>query len=104
MKAEGMQVIVAKLRACLQPKTLRNVKATISMMWRIAKAWGYTERDVTSGLDLPSVRRPKQPFFTGAQMGRIIGIAEEPQATCYWLAAETALRACQLFDLRKTDI
>jgi len=104
IQTEDIQVILSNLRACLQPKTLRNVKATISMMWRIAKAWGYTELDVTSGLDLPSVRRPKQPFFTAAQMGRIIGIAKEPQATFYWLAAETGLRAGELCGLSKTDI
>ncbi len=95
-------MILSNLRAYLKPKTLRNVKATISMMWRIAKAWGYTERDVTSGLDLPSVRRPKQPFFMAGQMGRII--AKEPQATFYWLAAETGLRAGELCGLSKTDI
>jgi len=73
-------------------------------MWRIAKAWGYTEVDVSSGLDLPQVPRPKQPFLTAAQMGRIIGTAAEPQATFYWVAAETGLRAGELAGLRKTDV
>jgi integrase len=74
------------------------------MMWRIAKAWGYTEQDVSTGLDLPMVTRPKQPFFSATQMGRIIRTATEPQATFYWLAGETGLRAGELVGLRKTDL
>src|SRR4029077_8967223 len=45
-----------------------------------------------------------QPFFTVAQMGRIIKTAAEPQATFYWVAAETGLRAGELAGLRKTDV
>src|SRR5271166_3001602 len=37
-------------------------------------------------------------------MGRIIRTAAEPQATFYWLAAETGLRAGELAGLRKTDL
>ncbi len=92
IQTEGVQSLLSDLRTKLSPKTLRNVKATISMMWRIAKAWGYTEHDVASGLDLPSVARSKQPFFTAPQMRRIIAIAKEPEATFYWLAAETVWR------------
>ena len=74
------------------------------MMWRIAKAWGYTEEDASAGLDLPQVPRPKQPYFTATQMGRIIRSTAEPEATFYWLAAETGLRAGELAGLRKTDL
>ncbi len=104
IQTEGVQSLLSDLRAKLSPKTLRNVKATISMMWRIAKAWGYTEHDVASGLDLPSVARSKQPFFTAPQMRRIIAIAKEPEATFYWLAAETGLRAGEICGLEKSDI
>jgi integrase len=58
---------------------------------------------VSLGLDLP-LTRPKQPFFTGAQMGRIIKVTMEPQATFYWVAAETGLRAGELVALRKSDL
>ena len=104
IQTENVQSILSNLRGRLSPKTIRNVKATVSMMWRIAKAWGYTEEDVSNGLDLPRVTRPKQPFFTGPQMGRIIKVAMEPHATFYWLAAETGLRAGELVGLRKSDL
>jgi len=104
IQTENIQSILSNLRSRVSPKTIRNVKATVSMMWRIAKAWGYTEEDVSHGLDLPHVARPKQPFFTVAQMGRIIKTASEPQATFYWVAAETGLRAGELAGLRKTDV
>ena len=104
VQTEDIQSIISNLRSRLSPKTIRNVKATVSMMWRIAKAWGYTEEDVTSGLDLPRLPRPKQPFLTATQMGRIIRNATEPQATFYWLAAETGLRAGELAGLRRTDL
>ncbi len=104
VQTEDIQSILSKLRSRVSPKTVRNVKATVSMMWRIAKAWGYTEEDVSSGLDLPQVPRPKQPFLTVTQMGRIIRCTAEPQATFYWLAAETGLRAGELAGLRKTDL
>jgi integrase len=104
IQTENVQSILSNLRSRVSPKTIRNVKATVSMMWRIAKAWGYTEEDVSSGLDLPHVPRPKQPFLTATQMGRIIRIATEPQATFYWMAAETGLRAGEVAGLRKLDV
>ncbi len=104
IQTENVQSILSNLRSRISPKTIRNIKATVSMMWRIAKAWGYTEEDVSIGLDLPQVTRPRQPFFTATQMGRIIKVAAEPQATFYWLAAETGLRAGELVALRKSDL
>ena len=103
IQTENVQSVLSNLRSRLSPKTIRNIKATVSMMWRIAKAWGYTEQNVSTGLDLPLLTRPKRPFFTATQMGRIIRTAAEPQATFYWLAAETGLRAGELAGLRKTD-
>ena len=104
IQTENVQSVLSNLRSRLSPKTIRNIKATVSMMWRIAKAWGYTEQNASTGLDLPLLTRPKRPFFTATQMGRIIRTAAEPQATFYWLAAETGLRAGELAGLRKTDL
>ncbi len=104
IQTENVQSILSNLRSRISPKTIRNIKATVSMMWRIAKAWGYTDEDVSIGLDLPQVTRPRQPFFTATQMGSIIKVAVEPQATFYWLAAETGLRAGELVALRKSDL
>jgi hypothetical protein len=79
--------ILSNLRLRVSPKTIRNVKATVSLMWRIAKAWGYMEEDVSSGLDLPQVPRSKQPYLTATQTGRIFRIDTELQATFYWLTS-----------------
>jgi hypothetical protein len=83
IQTENIQLIHSGLRSQVSPRTIWNVKATVSMMWRVAKAWSHTEEDVSHGLDLPNVPGPRQPFLTAAQMGRIIRNAAKAQATLY---------------------
>jgi integrase len=48
--------------------------------------------------------RTKRFFFTEEEVKRIINAAAEPERTLYWLAAETGLRAGELFGLRAQDV
>jgi integrase len=74
------------------------------MMWRQAKAWNYVTHDPFEGLVLPKGSRTKRFFFTEEEVKRIINAAAEPERTLYWLAAETGLRADELFGLRAQDV
>jgi integrase len=86
------------------PKTIKNYILTLHMMWRQAKAWNYVTHDPFDGLVLPKDGRTKRFFFIEEEVKRIINAATEPERTLYWLAAETGLRAGELFGLRAQDI
>ncbi len=86
------------------PKTIKNYILTLHMMWRQAKAWNYVTHDPFEGLVLPKGGRTKRLFFTEEEVKRIINAAAEPERTLYWLAAETGLRAGELFGLRAQDV
>jgi integrase len=86
------------------PKTVKNLIATLRMMWNSAKVWGYVGHDPFDGLVLPEWRKEEQRFFTVEEMSRIIEAAPEPYRTFYWLAAETGMRAAELCGLRWEDV
>jgi len=44
------------------PKTVRNLIATMRMLWRQMKEWGYARHDPFSGLVLPDVEPTEVPF------------------------------------------
>ncbi len=100
--AQLIQRFVANLKA--SPKTVRNLKATISMMWSSAKAWGYVVHDALHGVVLPKPRRVHRFFLSVEEIQRILAAAKEPFHTFYWLAAETGLRAGELCALTWDDI
>ncbi len=104
IQTEDIQHLLSRLNGRVSPKTIRNIKMTISTMWQIARSWGYTECDVVSNLVLPRITRTKSPFFTVEQMGRIIANVQEPLATFFWLVAETGLRAGEICALLKRDV
>lgn len=85
-------------------KTVKNYILTLHMMWRQAKAWNYVTHDPFDGLVLPKTGRTKRIFFTEEEVKQIINAAAEPERTLYWLAAETGLRAGELFGLRAKDV
>src|SRR5262245_35829274 len=100
--AQFVQRFVANLKA--SPKTVRNLKATISMMWSSAKAWGYVAHDALHGVVLPKPRRGYRFFLSVEEVQKILAAAREPFHTFYWLAAETGLRAGELCALTWDDI
>ena len=100
--AQLVQRFVAHLKA--SPKTVRNLKATISMMWSSAKAWGYVAHDALHGVVLPKPRRAHRFFLSVEEIQKILAAAKEPFHTFYWLAAETGLRSGELCALSWDDI
>jgi integrase len=88
----------------VSPKTVRNIHATLQMVWRSARAWRYVAHDALDGIVLPKQRKARRFFFTIEETQRILAAASEPYKTFYWLAAETGMRAGELSGLRVDDL
>lgn len=106
MKDITARTIQSFIHACegKAPKTIKNYILTLHMMWKQAKAWAYVNHDPFEGLVLPRITRQRRFFFTLEEVKTIINAAAEPEKTLYWLAAETGLRAGELFGLRVEDL
>jgi integrase len=85
------------------PKTVKNLFATLQMLWKSARAWGYVAHDAVSDAVLPKQRRARRRFFTIEEAQRILAAVCEPYYTFYWLAAESGMRAGELCGLRTDD-
>jgi len=85
------------------PKTVKNLFATLQMLWKSARAWGYVAHDAVSDAVLPMQRKARRRFFTMEEVQRILAAVCEPYYTFYWLAAETGMRAGELCGLLTDD-
>jgi integrase len=101
IQPESVQRFLSGLK--LSPKTVRNLYATLQMIWRSARAWRYVAHDALDGIVLPKQRKARRFFFTIEETRRILTAASEPHKTFYWLAAETGMRAGELCGLRVDD-
>ncbi len=84
-------------------KTAKNLFATMQMLWKSARAWGYVAHDAVSGVVLPKRQRTSRRFFSVEELQSILASASEPYRTFYWLAVETGMRAGELCGLRVSD-
>jgi integrase len=75
-----------------QPENDQNLIGTLRIMWNSAKAWDYVSHDPFGGLVLPKWDTAEQPVFSPDDMKRIIGAAEPPYDTIFWLVAQTGIR------------
>jgi integrase len=90
----------------LNPKTVKNLVGTLSIMWNSAKAWNYVSHDPFGGLVLTEWDKPEQPAFSPEDIKRIIDASQPPYDTVYWLVAQTGIRrgeVCAL-DVGHVDI
>jgi integrase len=85
-------------------KTIRNLVATLRMMWNSARAWGYVAHDPFNGLVLPKRGLVQAFTFSLKETKRIIGSASEPHRTFYSILAETGIRGGEICALRVTDL
>jgi integrase len=98
---EEVQRFVSSVK--LNPKTAKNLFATIQMLWKSARIWGYVAHDAVAGVVLPKRHRVSPRFFSVEEALRILAAAPEPYHTFYWLALETGMRAGELCGLRVVD-
>jgi integrase len=98
---EEVQTFIASLRC--SPKTVKNIHATMQMLWKSARVWNYVAHDAVSDVILPKRNRVARRFFSVEEVQRVLASAPEPYHTFYWLAVETGMRAGELCGLRESD-
>ncbi len=97
------RLIATTVAEGLEPKTVRNLWGTISLIWNAALAQKYVDAM------LPKPKLPRRPrkrarFFTLNDVATLIAASQGERQVFYWLAAETGLRAGELAGLRLTAI
>jgi integrase len=100
--AGDVQRIIAKMTGQeYEPKTIRNLWGTISLIWQAALAQRYVDA-VLPKPKLPKLIKKKPRFFRLADVARIIAFGG--RRSLYWLMAETGLRAGEVAGLRVQDV
>ncbi|HEV2322203.1 MAG TPA: tyrosine-type recombinase/integrase [Gammaproteobacteria bacterium] len=103
ISCEALQRWVAA--AQLEPKSIRNVVATLKTMWRQVRAWGYAQHDPFDGLRLPAVVKGANTYyFTPEQMVAIVNAASGWKRLFLGILGETAMRPGELAGLRREDV
>lgn len=78
---EEVQRFVSSVRR--SAKTVKNLFATMQMLWKSARAWSYVAHDAVSDVVLPKRHRVAQRFFSVEEVQRILAAASEPYHTFY---------------------
>ena len=66
--AQPIQAMIARKQKQLSAKSIRNLVATLRMMWTQARAWGYTQHDPFFGLVLPERGLLNERFLSLEEM------------------------------------
>lgn len=98
---EQVQRFVSSVK--VSAKTAKNLFATMQMLWKSARSWGYVAHDAVSDVVLPKRHRVARRFFSVEEVQHVLATAVEPYHTFYWLAVETGMRAGELCGLRGSD-
>lgn len=102
LDGQRLQAFVSGCRC--NSKTIRNLVATLRMMWNSARAWGYVAHDPFDGLVLPKRGLVHTFTFSLEETQRIIASASEPYKTFYSVLAETGIRGGEICALRVADL
>ena len=102
LDGQRLQAFVSNCRC--NPKTIRNLVATLRMMWNSARAWGYVTHDPFDGLVLPKRGLVQTVTFSLDEIKRILDSASEPYRTYYAILAETGIRGGEICALRVSDL
>ena len=88
--------IAASVAEGLEPKTIRNLWGTVSLIWNAALAQKY--------VDVPRKAKKRARFYTLNDVAKMVAASQGEHRVFYWLAAETGLRAGEIAGLRLADI
>jgi integrase len=97
---QTIQRSVTKWAPQIAPKTVRNILATMRIIWKTARAWGYVSHNPFEGLMLPRKGLTRKTSLTSEQARDVIRLATEPYRSLFWIIAETGIRGgevCGLF-------
>jgi integrase len=87
----------------LEPKTIRNLWATVRLIREAALAQKYAD-SLPPKPKLPRLSKKRPRYFRLEGIGRIIAHSKGELRTFYWLAAESGMRAGELCALRLVDV
>jgi integrase len=102
LDGQTVQTFIAKCNA--NPKTVRNLIATLRMMWNSARAWGYVAQDPFDGLVLPKRGLVRTLTLSLEQIKNVITSADEPYRTFYMILAEAGIRGGEICGLSIDDL
>ena len=102
LTAELVQSFVADCD--LNPKTIKNLVATLRIMWNSAKAWGYVSHDPFSNLVLPEWTVPEQPSRSPQDVQRVLAKVDPYYLPVIWLVVQTGIRRGELCALDIGDV
>ena len=100
MELEEEERFVSSVK--VSAKTAKNLFATMQMLWKSARAWGYVATTQFRFVS-PKRYRVARRFFSLEEMQRILEAASGPVRKFYWLAVETGMRAGELCGLQVGD-
>ena len=102
LDGQRLQAFVSSCRC--NSKTIRNLIATLRMMWNSARAWGYVAHNPFDALVLPKRGLVHTFSFSLEETQRIVTSASEPYKTYYSILAETGIRGGEVCVLRIADL
>jgi integrase len=102
LDGQRLQAFVSSCRC--NSKMIRNLIATLRMMWNSARAWGYVAHNPFDALVLPKRGLVQTFSFSLEEAQRIITSASEPYKTYYSILAETGIRGGEVSGLRVADL
>lgn len=102
LDGQRLQAFVSNCRC--NPKTIRNLVATLRMMWNSARAWGYVAHSPFEGLVLPKRGLVRTFTLSLEEIKCLFDSASEPYKTFYSILAETGIRGGEICGLRVADL
>lgn len=102
LDGQRLQPFVSRCRC--KSKTIRNLVATLRMMWNSARAWGYLAHDPFDGLVLSKRGLVHTLTSVLEDARRIMAASYEPYKTFYSILAETGIRGGEICALRIADL
>jgi integrase len=101
---QTIQRSVTKWAPKIAPKTVRNILATMRIIWKTARAWGYVTHNPFEGLMLPRRGFTRKSTLTSEQARAVIRLAVEPYRSLFWIIAETGIRGGEVCGLFTEDV
>lgn len=79
-------------------KTVKNIWATLRIMWNSAVAWKYVVGELR--VELRKARKLRMRCYSVEQVKRMLANSKGAKQIFFWLAAETGARVGELIALR----
>ena len=102
--AGTLQRVIAAMEAeGLEAKTIRNLWATVRLIWEAALAQKYVD-NLLPKPKLPRISKKKPRYYLLQEVASVLAGSETELKAFYWLAAEGGLRSGELSAPKLTDI